>query len=99
MLAALTLQANAEPGFSSIRDLSIFMVIIMITNYLISPHPILQSFVDNYKLSTSNDEKLIFGNRWPASYETSLVFYLADKLSYKCVRSKKQRPPIIPIKV
>lgn len=51
----------------------------MITNYLISPHPILQSFVDNYILSTSNNEKLIFGNHWPASHETSLIFYMADK--------------------
>lgn len=51
----------------------------MITDYYISPHPSLQPFINNYILSTSGDEKITFGNQWPASHETSLIFNLANK--------------------
>ncbi|NIJ54367.1 helix-turn-helix domain-containing protein [Dyadobacter arcticus] len=51
----------------------------MITNFFIKPHPAVAVFVDHYILSTSGDEQVTFGGTWPASNETSLVFYLADK--------------------
>lgn len=50
----------------------------MITNYFIPPHPLLQPFVDNYVLCTSHDQKVTNKGIWPASNETSLIFYLAD---------------------
>lgn len=49
------------------------------TNYFILPHPSLQPFVDNYILCTSENEIISFNGHWPASNETSLVFYLADQ--------------------
>ncbi|MDO6431666.1 AraC family transcriptional regulator [Flavitalea sp. BT771] len=51
----------------------------VITNYIIPPHLILQPFVDNYVLSTSHGERIVLNSTWPASNETSLVFYMADQ--------------------
>jgi len=51
----------------------------VITNYIIPPHLMLQPFVDNYVLSTSHGERIVLNNTWPASNETSLIFYLADQ--------------------
>jgi hypothetical protein len=51
----------------------------MITSFFISPHPSLQPFVDNYILSTSNNEHITFNSYWPASNETSPIFYMADQ--------------------
>ncbi len=51
----------------------------MITNYFISPHLLLQPFVDNYILCTSEGKKITLRGAWPASNETSFVFYLADQ--------------------
>jgi predicted transcriptional regulator with HTH domain len=50
----------------------------LITNYLIPAHPLLQPFVDNYVLSSSNGEKVTLKGPWPASNETSIIFYMAD---------------------
>ena len=51
----------------------------MLTSYFIPPHPDLTSFVDNYVLCTSKNNTItINGGYWPASNETSMVFYLAD---------------------
>src|SRR5215210_3812792 len=54
----------------------------MITNFFISPHPSLRTFVDTYILSTWNGEHVSFSGYWPASNETSLIFYMADQLSH-----------------
>ncbi len=54
----------------------------MITNYFIPPHPLLQPFVDDYVLSTSEGKKITINGSWPASNETSLVFYMADQPSH-----------------
>jgi AraC-like DNA-binding protein len=51
----------------------------LLNNYFISPHRSLASFVDNYILCTSENNTITFGGSWPASNETSLVFYLADR--------------------
>jgi AraC-like DNA-binding protein len=51
----------------------------VITSYFILPHPLLQPFVDNYFLCTSQGEKIFLNSPWPASNETSLIFYLADQ--------------------
>ena len=51
----------------------------MITNYFIPPHPELSAFADNYILSTSNGKKITLNGDWPASNETSLIFYMGDK--------------------
>lgn len=54
----------------------------MITNYFIPPHPSLQAFADTYILSTSGGEKITLRGAWPASNETSLIFYMADRPSH-----------------
>ena len=54
----------------------------IIANYFIAPHPLLQSFVDDYILSTSEGEKVTLNGAWPASNETSLIFYMADRPSH-----------------
>ena len=54
----------------------------LITNFFISPNPYLQSFADNYILSTSNGEKITISGAWPASNEMSLVFYMSDLPSH-----------------
>ncbi|HRI22365.1 MAG TPA: AraC family transcriptional regulator [Panacibacter sp.] len=51
----------------------------MIINYFIPPHPSLQPFVDNYVLCTSEGKKITLKSTWPASNETSLIFYLSDR--------------------
>ncbi len=51
----------------------------MIINYFIPPHPSLQPFVDDYILSTSQGQKVSLKSTWPASNETSLIFYLSDQ--------------------
>jgi AraC-like DNA-binding protein len=51
----------------------------MITDFYLPPHPSLAPFVDTYILSTSQGFEEAFANQWPASHETSLVFYLADQ--------------------
>ena len=51
----------------------------LMINYFISPHPSLQPFVDNYILCTSENEVISFNGHWPATNETSLVFYMADQ--------------------
>jgi len=51
----------------------------VITNYIIPPHLMLQPFVDNYLFSTSHGERIVLDSTWPASNETSLVFYMADQ--------------------
>jgi len=38
----------------------------------------LQSYVDSYILSSSHGETIYLKSQWPASNETSIVFYLAD---------------------
>jgi AraC-like DNA-binding protein len=48
-------------------------------NYFTKPHPCLADFIDTYILSASDRSELSFTGTWPASNETSLVFYLADK--------------------
>lgn len=53
----------------------------VITNYFILPHPSLQLFVDSYVLCTSNGKVVTLRSNWPASNETSLVFYMSD---YPC---------------
>lgn len=62
----------------------------MITDFYLIPHVLLQPFVDTYILSTSRGKHETFGNQWPASHETSLVFYLADKPTHRAV-SKEAR--------
>ncbi len=51
----------------------------MITDFYLPTHPALAPFVDSYILSTSQGTREAFANYWPASHETSLVFYLADQ--------------------
>ncbi len=51
----------------------------VLTNYIILPHPLLQIFVDHYILSTSEGKIITLYNTWPASNETSLVFYMANQ--------------------
>jgi AraC-like DNA-binding protein len=51
----------------------------LITNFSITPHPSLQQFVDNYILSTSHGKKITLKSTWPASNETSLIFYMSDQ--------------------
>jgi AraC-like DNA-binding protein len=51
----------------------------LLNNYFISPHSSLASFVDNYILCTSENSIVTFNGSWPASNETSLVFYLSDR--------------------
>jgi len=50
----------------------------LLTNYFIPPHPSLSTFVDNYILSTSGNDSITFKGYWPASNETSLIFYMRD---------------------
>ena len=50
----------------------------LLKNYFISPHNSLASFIDDYILCTSENKIITFNGSWPASNETSLVFYLAD---------------------
>jgi AraC-like DNA-binding protein len=57
----------------------------MITDFYIVPHVHLKPFVNTYILSTSSGNHEIFVNQWPASHETSLVFYLADKPAHRAV--------------
>lgn len=50
----------------------------MLTTYFISPHPLLQDFVDTYFLSTSENNIVTFDGYWPATNESNLVFYMGD---------------------
>jgi len=50
----------------------------MLTTYFISPHPLLQDFVDTYFLSTSENNIITFDGYWPATNESNLVFYMGD---------------------
>jgi len=60
----------------------------LIINYLISPHPSLQLYVDNYILCTSDGERIVHTGIWPASSETSIIFYMADRPSHKTSEGK-----------
>jgi len=50
----------------------------MLVTYFIPPHPSLKAFVDIYILSTSGNNTVTFGGHWPATNESSLIFYLGD---------------------
>lgn len=52
---------------------------VLLTNYFIQPDVALSAFVDNYILCTSGEDMVSFNSYWPASNETSLVFYLRDQ--------------------
>ena len=52
----------------------------LLKNYFIPPHSSLTSFVDDYILCTSENNTINFNGSWAASNETSLSFYMADKL-------------------
>jgi len=62
----------------------------MITNFLIAPHPALVQFVDSYWFATSGNDRVTIEGTWPASNETSLVFYLSDKPDEKLNGSPRQ---------
>ena len=60
----------------------------MLVNYFIQPDAAISAFVDNYILCTSEDEIISFNSYWPASNETSLVFYLQDQPQHYQVDAK-----------
>lgn len=55
----------------------------MITNQFISPHSLLQPFVSNYILATSNGLDIAFTSHWAASNEVCFTFYLANQPNHK----------------
>ena len=50
----------------------------MLKTYFITPHPLLRAFVDVYIRSTSGGHIVTFGGNWPASNESTLIFYRGD---------------------
>ena len=51
----------------------------MINNYCIYPSPVLQPFVNQYILATSEGKRVTYTSQWPAAYEVVMLFYLQDQ--------------------